>query len=50
MFGAASITMAGVKEFNEAMTKADFKAAAMETESVWDSFDKSNPAAATGFF
>lgn len=47
MCGATSITMAGVKEFNDAVTKGDFKAAAMETESMWDSFDKSNPAAAT---
>ncbi len=47
MCGPASITMAGGKEFNEAMKKGDFKAAAMETESVWDSLDKSKPAAAT---
>ena len=46
MCGATSITMAGGKEFNEAMKKGDFKAAAMETGSIWDSFDKSNPAAA----
>jgi hypothetical protein len=47
MCAPASITMAGGKEFNEAMKKGDLKAAAMETESVWDSFNKSNPAAAT---
>lgn len=47
MCGAASIAVAGVKEFNEAMTRGDFKAAAMETESVWGSFDKSKPMAVT---
>ena len=45
--GTASITMAGVKEFNEATKKGDFKAAAMETEALWASFNKSNPAAVT---
>lgn len=38
---------AGVKEFNAAMAKGDFAAAAKETESVWTAFDKSKSAATT---
>lgn len=45
-FGALS-AFAGVKEYNEAMGKGDFAAAAMETEAIWNAFDKSNAAAAT---
>lgn len=44
---AAFNTFAGVKGYNEAMGKGDFGAASQETQSLWDAFDKSNPAAAT---
>jgi hypothetical protein len=46
-FCLVPVASAGVKEFNEAVIQADFAAASQETESVWESFDKSNPAAAT---
>lgn len=45
-FGVTS-TVAGVKEFNEAMSNGDFVAAAKETEAIWEAFDKTKPAAAT---
>lgn len=40
-----SSTVAGIAEFNAAMLKKDYKAAAAETMVVWASYDKSNPAA-----
>lgn len=40
-----SLAVAGIAEFNAAMQKKDFKAAAAESIVVWKSFDKSKPTA-----
>lgn len=40
-----SSAVAGITEINAAMKKGDFKAAAAEAIVVWESYDKSNPAA-----
>jgi TonB family protein len=42
---AQSSAVAGIAEFNAAVAKRDFKTAAAEAVVVWDSYDKSNPAA-----
>ena len=40
-----SPAVAGIAEFNAAVQKKDFKAAAAEATVVWESYDKSDPAA-----
>jgi hypothetical protein len=44
---AATTTFAGVKEFNAAMSRGDFKSAAREADTVWNAADQNQPAAVT---